>query len=448
MDVPNVPAIHVTFREEAIATIGKLLVKQFQDQMKTMVTDVVEVVMQSLTTKIENIDRSHRIGRPVVSRQEGTTGNSPKPRDIIIKFATYRSRANMFKRKPNLREAGFHGTFLNEDLTNIRSEHFTSVAALSPARPSTVSRQQVVLLLSKLTITKLIASKQGACLNYSNNLDTQTIHRWSGMDDGRCSSKEIVSIIKNSPNSALTLERIRQTEVLIIDEISMLSRSMFEQVAEICSIKNPDFLFGGMQVIVAGDFYQLPPVPNRLYSDNGEMCFVSRTFQKVLQHKVTLEEIVRQKDATLCSMIRRVSVGNVDDDVITYMQGLNRPLSDTESEPIMLFANNRLADVLNRKRITSQTGELYEFQAKDDGKKSLLEQFTAPKVLWLKIGAPVLLLRNLSQKLVNGLRGIVVKVEPDGPVVHFKQVNVTTKVKKMTFSGEFYCTIDYKLGML
>ncbi|XP_053395637.1 uncharacterized protein LOC128555878 [Mercenaria mercenaria] len=137
-----------------------------------------------------------------------------------------------------------------------------------------------------------------ACLNYSNNLDTQTIHRWSGMDDGRYSSKETVSIIKNSPNSALTLERIRQTEVLIIDEISMLSRSMFEQVAEICSIKNPDFLFGGMQVIVAGNFYQLPPVPNRLYSDNGEMCFESRTFQKVLQHKVTLEEIVRQKDAT------------------------------------------------------------------------------------------------------------------------------------------------------
>jgi ATP-dependent DNA helicase PIF1 len=287
-----------------------------------------------------------------------------------------------------------------------------------------------------------------ACLNYSHDLDAQTIHRWSGIDDGRYTSKEIVSVIKNSPKSALNLQRIKQTEVLVIDEISMLSKSMFEQVAEICSIRNPDFLFGGMQVIVAGDFYQLPPVPNRLYNDNGEMCFESAIFKKVLKHKVTLEEIVRQRDTTLCNVIKEVSVGNVDDEVESYMQNLNRPLSDNTNEPVMLFANNRLADVLNRKRITNHIGELYEFVAKDEGKKSLLEQFTAPKVLWLKIGAPVLLLRNLSQKLVNGLRGFVVKVEADGPVVYFKQINITTKVKKMTFSGEFCCTIYYMIKML
>lgn len=272
-----------------------------------------------------------------------------------------------------------------------------------------------------------------ACTTFPKNQGAMTIHRWSGMDDCRYTADEICSIIQNSPKHAETLKRIKSTDLLIIDEVSMLSVKMFEQLEKICSLKDPKSLFGGMQLITSGDFYQLPPVANVLYNDDGELCFNSIVFGKKLTHKVILNEVIRQDDPELVGVIQRVSTGTISQMDIDFIETLKRPL-ESEAD-VKLFSNNLLIDNYNRSKILEFSGELYKYKAKDTGEIRYLNKITAPSTLWVKIGCPVILLRNLSQTLVNGLIGTVVGVEEDGIIVHFPTMDVTSKVSKFLFTG-------------
>jgi hypothetical protein len=81
-------------------------------------------------------------------------------------------------------------------------------------------------------------------------------------------------------------------------------------------------------------------------------------------------------------------------------------------------------------------GELYEYKSTDEGDRKFLNKILAPQTLWLKKGAPVMLLHNLSDKLVNGLRGTVVDITESGPVVEFPSLNMKMPMEKITFSGK------------
>ena len=119
----------------------------------------------------------------------------------------------------------------------------------------------------------------------------------------------------------------------------MLSKKLFEQVVCILTeLREKDKFLGGMQLIVSGDFFQLAPVPNKRYNDSGEFCFLSPMFKNL--HRVTLSEVVRQKDHKLINAIEMVSVGgNIDIKTIDYMKTLERPLESTQ-ESTKLYATN------------------------------------------------------------------------------------------------------------
>ena len=87
--------------------------------------------------------------------------------------------------------------------------------------------------------------------------------------------------------------------------------------------------------------------------------------------------------------------------------------------------------------ILQAESQLYEYRAEDDGDVQHLSKVLAPPTLWLKKDCPVVLLRNLSDKLVNGLIGKVVSCGDDGPVVNFPSIDVTTKLEKINFSGNY-----------
>ena len=269
-----------------------------------------------------------------------------------------------------------------------------------------------------------------ACLNYSN---ATTIHRWAGLHDGRYNSAEIKSIVSNN---AETLSKIKNTDILIIDEVSMLSLKLFEQLHEICSLRDPAQPWGGIQIIVSGDFKQLPPTPNRDYNDNGEFCFKSQLFEKL--HHVTLHQVIRQTDIQLISTIRAVSDGeHITEDVIEYMRQLRRPLSGDDAT-VKLFAKNDLVNSYNRQQILKHPGRVHEYRSIDSGDKKKLHTTRAQEILWLKDKAPVILIRNLTNTLVNGLQGEIVHCEEDGPLVHFPSINQTVKVQRTSFSGKPY----------
>ncbi|XP_033725340.1 uncharacterized protein LOC117315301 [Pecten maximus] len=272
-----------------------------------------------------------------------------------------------------------------------------------------------------------------ACANFSNAM---TIHRWAGIDDGRYSSKEIATLIKETPKHRDTLERLMKADTLIIDEISMLSDKLFQQLEEVCSLKNPDVIFGGIQLILCGDFRQLPPVPNVQYNDEGNFCFQSELFQTAVPHRVILCDIIRQQDQTLIKAIQEVSEGvELTEESLTLINSMERPLP-TGPPSVKLFATNNLVDDYNRRRILNWRGELIEYSAVDTGDKKHLSKILAPQKLWLKEGCPVVLLRNFSKVLYNGLQGYIVSLGKDGPVVDFGSLGVhrITKIKFTVFS--------------
>ena len=98
-----------------------------------------------------------------------------------------------------------------------------------------------------------------------------TIHKWSGLNDGRFTNQKLIHLISNDERYAATKRRILNVDILIIDEISMMSRVMFEKLEMVLRTRNENQVFGGIQVIGEGDFLQLPPVKTQDTKTWGSM---------------------------------------------------------------------------------------------------------------------------------------------------------------------------------
>ena len=107
---------------------------------------------------------------------------------------------------------------------------------------------------------------------------------------------------------------MQSTNILIIDEISMISSKVLGQVQFITQkVRSSSVLFGNLQVILAGDFLQLPPVANELVGDRGLHDFNVPWFNRCFPHKIKLNFIHRQSDTTLIKCINTLEKGNVSD---------------------------------------------------------------------------------------------------------------------------------------
>ena len=133
----------------------------------------------------------------------------------------------------------------------------------------------------------------------------------------------------------------------MIDEISMLSLKTFEQLEVVCRVaRGQDRYFGGLQVVLFGDFYQLPPVGNPLYNDEGKFCFESLIFCQYITHKVNLKTVVRQDDDLLIKAVRETALGCVSDEVDVFLKSLQRPIPEN-IQPIHLFPKNIDTTIFN-----------------------------------------------------------------------------------------------------
>jgi ATP-dependent DNA helicase PIF1 len=153
-------------------------------------------------------------------------------------------------------------------------------------------------------------------------------------------------------------QNIISTDVLIIDEIPMISSKLLSQVEHLCrNLRNNTCIFGGIQMVLVGDFYQLPPVPNALYGDNGRYCFTAPFFQNGFPHIVQLCCIHRQSDSDLITCINELETGNLSDTSVAFLYSLSRPIRN-QDEAVQLFARNFDVDVFNHKKVQHMSGEL------------------------------------------------------------------------------------------
>lgn len=101
-----------------------------------------------------------------------------------------------------------------------------------------------------------------------------------------------------------------ETDCLFIDEVSMISRKILNQIEFVCrGLKNSDKFFGGLQVVLVGDFYQLQPVRNEFYGDFGYPCFSVDWFKDAFPHVINLHIIHRQQETDLITAVNEMEQG-------------------------------------------------------------------------------------------------------------------------------------------
>ena len=255
-----------------------------------------------------------------------------------------------------------------------------------------------------------------------------TLHSFLGIGLGTSSINYLCKQIKSR---SYLKKRWNDLEVLIIDEISMLSPALFDKLEEMARIiRNNDEPFGGIQLILSGDFCQLPCI------GVNDFCFESNTWNTCIQHTIYLDEIMRQKDIEFQECLNNVRIGLLCKKTIDLLSSrLNVKLdNDYCILPTRLFATNYSVDSINNEEIDKlSTGDLefYEYNmtftvyAAQQNADFVIEKYkkscNAPETIQLCIGAQVMLLYNLDidNGLVNGSRGIITKFTNDIPSVKF-----------------------------
>jgi ATP-dependent DNA helicase PIF1 len=137
---------------------------------------------------------------------------------------------------------------------------------------------------------------------------------------------------------------------------------------------------------------------------------------------VQLTAVYRQSDERLIRLVDQVFMGQLTSESVEMLRWLQRPL-DVSHEPhaVRLCFENRAVDMWNRERLEEHSGDLVPFRSEDWGAGALLTQVPVPALLCLKVGAPVMLLRNidLTRGLVNGARGEVLSLSHEAIHVQF-----------------------------
>ena len=253
----------------------------------------------------------------------------------------------------------------------------------------------------------------------------QTLHSFLGLGLGTGSVKEILNnILKNKKK----YESILNLDVLIIDEISMIDKELFEKISIILSIiKSNDKFFGNIQLILVGDFCQLAPV-------KGKYCFLADIWNKMNIKIVLLEKLIRHnEDLLFQQMLKILRKGKCTDNIIKV---LNK-LKDTEFEngiiPTKLYPINVNVDKINNIEIEKLKAEgniskTYRAVTSCDKEKEG-EKFT----IELTLNSQIIVIRNINveDSLVNGTRGIIKHLGEDFVIINDVKGNIH-KIKYFT----------------
>ena len=253
----------------------------------------------------------------------------------------------------------------------------------------------------------------------ATHLDGRTIHSWCGIGiEDRLDQRKLKKIIHNQP----TAERVKTARVLIIDEISMLDAKRFDLVDTVCRALRADLRpFGGLQVILCGDFFQLPPV--RQAQESGETVFESEAWQELKLRICYLEEQFRQDDPRFSKVLADIRANRFPEKTLAVLAERLEADLDFPLSPTKLFTHNQKVDAHNIFELEkiSQPPRYYEMKAHGPANlvKKIKDGCLAPEKLELKAGAIVMFVRNnFVRGFVNGTVGEVVGFDEDGfPIV-------------------------------
>lgn len=244
------------------------------------------------------------------------------------------------------------------------------------------------------------------------NIGGVTLHSFAGIGLGKESAEDLVKKIRRN---AKAKQRWLRTKVLIMDEVSMVDGDLFDKLEQIArTIRNNGRPFGGIQLVITGDFFQLPPVPES--GKQAKFAFDAGTWTTSIDHTIGLHHVFRQKDPVFANMLNEMREGRLSQDSIARFRTLSRdlPKSTEDIEATELFPTRPEVDRANESRMRLLDGKEYIFEANDGGtaptkeqRDRLLQHCMVPERLTLKKGAQVMLVKNMDDTLVNGSLGKV-----------------------------------------
>lgn len=273
----------------------------------------------------------------------------------------------------------------------------------------------------------------------------KTLHSWAGIGLARESPADLAEAVKRNRRAA---RRWIDTQLLIIDEISMMTPELLEKLDLVARRirKRPEKPFGGLQVVFAGDFCQLPPVTKAARPEDIKFVFECDAWRSIVQETVELVQILRQRDPVFQQLLNEARMGALSTESIARLEErMNLPWQDNDIRPTLLFTRNAEVDAINRKNLDALEGERRRFEVQtvvmdkapttgamrlaspDDPDVAIaLEKLDTDAPydpgLTLVEGAQVMLIVNLDQDrgLVNGSRGVITGFTPGGlPMVRF-----------------------------
>lgn len=277
----------------------------------------------------------------------------------------------------------------------------------------------------------------------ATHLGGTTIHSWAGIG-----IKDSLSLndLKRIKENGIRAENIKDADVLIIDEISMLDGPRFEMIDQVLQfVRESTQPFGGVQLVVCGDFFQLPPI-----SRDKERIFAFQTqaWQAAQFAVCYLTEQYRHDDDTLSSILYAIRHSRINEEHIEAIQACVIEDPDSETDTTMLFTHNADVDQINAKRLSEidEAEKVYEMKIRGDKQAAagLIRGCLAPEVLSLKKGAEVMFVaNNFAGRYVNGTRGRVVDFEDEQPVVQVgkRKVIVDTHTWKLQDGDEVIAEI-------
>lgn len=252
----------------------------------------------------------------------------------------------------------------------------------------------------------------------ATHIGGSTIHSWSGLGiRDFLGPKDLAQLSGN----AKLVKRYNSCDILVIDEVSMLHGNRLNMVNQVCKLlrKNPE-PFGGMQVILVGDLFQLPPISRG--SDEMDFVHLSSSWDDLDPKICYLSEQHRQTGDGLLDLLDAMRGGELEEMHEELLKGRIGEKPSKDNQITRLYSHNIDIDTLNNRYLNAIEDKIYEYEMESKGSATKVEQLKrsvlAPEDLQLKVGAEVMFVaNNPTGNFVNGTRGRVVEFKENQPVV-------------------------------
>ena len=253
----------------------------------------------------------------------------------------------------------------------------------------------------------------------ASHLGGNTIHSWSGLG---ILDELLPDDARRLGGSEKLKKRYCSTDILVIDEISMLHGKRLDMVSHLAQLLRENTEpFGGMQVVLVGDLFQLPPITRG--SDKVDFVYESQAWRDLRLSICYLTEQHRQNtNDSLLMFLEAMRNETLDNDHYEIIKDRVNLAPDSDVTVTRLYSHNIDVDKINEEHLAELSGRMRTYEVRSKGSKSKIEQLQktllVPEVLQLKIGAEVMFVaNNFSEGYVNGSRGQIIGFSDDMPLV-------------------------------